>query len=82
MAIYVSLYLQMGYGKASHTCMDPKALKKALQTTTICLGDEANEWSTTIADIYKIGQTQLFMLLLERAHHAQFRNGSSHLLRE
>jgi hypothetical protein len=38
---------QIGYGTKSLTCQDPKVLKKHLQSTTIMLGSEANDWSTS-----------------------------------
>jgi hypothetical protein len=39
---------QIGYGtKSSLTCQDYKVLKKHLQSTTIMLGSEANDWSTS-----------------------------------
>jgi hypothetical protein len=39
--------VQIGYGTKSLTCQDPKVLKKHLQSTTIMLGSEANDWSTS-----------------------------------
>jgi hypothetical protein len=39
--------VQIGYGSKSLTCQDPKVLKKHLQSTTIMLGSEPNDWSTS-----------------------------------
>jgi hypothetical protein len=49
LACYVIQYNeQVGYGtKSSLTCQDPKVLKKHLQSTTIMLGSEANDWNTS-----------------------------------
>ena len=48
MCCYIIYYtLQIGYGTKSLTYQDPKVLKKHLQSTTIMLGSEANDWSTS-----------------------------------
>jgi hypothetical protein len=39
--------VQIDYGTKSLTCQDLKVLKKHLQSTTIMLGSEANDWSTS-----------------------------------
>jgi hypothetical protein len=44
---YIIQCEQIGYGTKSLTCQDPKVLKKHLQSTTIMLGSEANDWSTS-----------------------------------
>jgi hypothetical protein len=44
---YVYYNVQIDYGTKSLTCQDPKVLKKHLQSTTIMLGSESNDWSTS-----------------------------------